>query len=80
MYYANMRQIRTRVLFTLLDVLPVPLADTRSTSVGKDHSTNIFENADLTVTGNSGTDLLRTGGDGELALGLKAMRSSFLGN
>jgi hypothetical protein len=71
---------RTRVGLSLLDVLPIPLTDTRTTSVGKDDTTDVFKGTDLTVPLNRSTDLFRTGSDSELALDVQAMIGSLLGD
>jgi hypothetical protein len=69
-----------RVDLALLDVLSVPLADAGSTSVGKDDTSDVLEGLDHTVTSNGGSDLLRSGGDGESGLGLESVVSGLLGN
>lgn len=75
-----MNEIRTRVDFTLLDILTVPLTDARAASVGKDETTGVFESTDLAITFNGGTDLLGTGGNGELGFDLNSMIGSLLGD
>ena len=47
-----------RVLFTFLHVVTVPLTNARTTSVGEHHTTNLVKDFHLTITLNSGTDLL----------------------
>ena len=69
-----------RVLLSLLDVLPVPLSDTGSTGVGQNDSTDVLEGLNESVTGNGSPDLLGTGGDGELGLGLQTVSLGLLGN
>ena len=69
-----------RVLLALGDVLSVPLADARTTGVGKNNTTGLLEDLHLTVTLDGGTDLLRTGGDGEAGLDLEAVRGSLSGD
>jgi hypothetical protein len=69
-----------RVLLSLLDVLPVPLSDTGSTGVGQNDSTDVLEGLHESVTGNGSPDLLGTGGDGELGLGLQTVSLGLLGN
>lgn len=59
---------RTGVLLALLGILPVPLTNARSASVGEDDTSSLLELLGETVTGDGGTDLLGSGGDGELAL------------
>ena len=59
-----------RVGLTLLDITSVPLTNARTTSVGKDNTTELLEGLELTVTLNGGTDLLGTRGDSEGRLGL----------
>lgn len=69
-----------RVLGTLGDVLSVPLSDTRSTGVRENGSSDSLELLHLSVTGNRGTNLLGSGGDGETRLGLESVRGSLLGD
>jgi len=69
-----------RVDIALLDVLPIPLTDTRTASVCEDQAANALESLDLSVTSDSGTDLLGTGGDGELRLDTQTVVSGFLGD
>ena len=64
----------------LLDVATIPLTATRTARVGQDKTADVLESLDDAVTLDGRTDLLRTGGNGELALGLKTMRHSLLGN
>ncbi|KAH3664269.1 hypothetical protein OGAPHI_004621 [Ogataea philodendri] len=66
------------VLVTLLDVLSVPLTDTWTTSVSQHLTTKVLESLQLTVSGDSSSDLLRTWGDSEDGLGLKTVRLSIL--
>lgn len=70
-FSSRRKGIRTGVGLALLDVLPVPLTDARTASVGEDDSTDIFESLDLTITFNGGANLLGTRGDGECRLELK---------
>lgn len=69
-----------RVLLALLDVAAIPLANARSAGVGKDHTANLLERADLTIAGDGSTDLLGTGGDGELGLGFQTVLGSLTGD
>ena len=62
-----------RVGLALLNILTVPLSNARTASVGKDDTTVLLEGLQLTITLNSGANLLRTGGNGEERLGLQAM-------
>ena len=71
---------RTSVLLALLGVLPVPLTNTRSASVGENNTASSLESLDLTVTRNCSTDLLGSRSDGELALEAKTVVSSLLHN
>lgn len=59
-----------RVSLSLGDVLTIPLSNTGSTGVGEDGSSNLVEDLHLSVTLDSGTNLLGTGGDVERNLGL----------
>ena len=68
---------RTRIDVTLFDILPIPLTNARTTSVGKNETADILECSHLTITGNGGTNLLRTGSNSELALGRQAVLGSF---
>ena len=68
------------VSLSLLDVLPIPLTDTRTTRIGKYETTRSFESTNLTITLNGGANLFRTRCDSELALDLEAMLSSLLSN
>lgn len=70
----------TRVNLSLLDILPVPLTNARTTSICKDETTGALESTHLTVTLNSSADLFRTRSDRELALDIETVRRSFLGN
>lgn len=70
----------TRVSLAHLDILPVPLSDAGSTGIGEHETAHILKGTNLTIALNGSTDLLRSGGDGELALDIKTMCSSFLGN
>jgi hypothetical protein len=63
--------IRTSIGLALLDVLPVPLTDARTASVGENDATNIFESLDLAITFNGGANLLGTGGDSVCRLELE---------
>lgn len=54
----------------LLDIGAVPLANARAAGVGKNDAAELLESLKLTITGNSGTNLLGSGGDGEDSLGL----------
>jgi hypothetical protein len=75
------RKVRhTGVSLAHLDILPVPLSDARSAGVGKHETADILKGTNLTVALDGSTDLLRTGGDGELALDVETMCCSFLGN
>ena len=65
---------------TLLDVTTVPLANARTTGVSEDNAANALEGTDHAITLDGGANLLRTRGDGELALGREAVRSSFFRN
>jgi len=65
--------VRTRVLLALLGVLTIPLANARSASVGEDNGARSLKLANLAIASNGGTDLLRSGGDGELALEVEAV-------
>ena len=56
--FTKKKKKRTGVGLALLDVLPVPLANARTASVGENDATNIFESLDLTITFNGGTNLL----------------------
>jgi len=69
-----------RVLLSLLDVLPVPLSDTGSTGVGENDSTNVLKGLHESVTGDGSPDLLGTGGDSELGLGLQTVSLGLLGD
>jgi len=51
-------EVRTGVGLAHLDVLPVPLTDARTASVGENDATDIFESLDLTITFNGGANLL----------------------
>lgn len=62
-------RVLTGVNVTLLNILPVPLTDARTASVGEDETADLLEGGHLAVTSDGGTDLLGTGGNGELALG-----------
>jgi len=73
-------QERTGVGLALLDILPVPLSDTRSTSIREDEPTNVLKCANLPVAFDSSANLLGTGCDGELALNLESVIRSFLGD
>lgn len=66
--------------FTLLDVLSVPLTDTRTTGVGENDTADGLEGVNETVSSDSSSDLLGTGGDGELGLGDKTVSLSLLGD
>lgn len=70
----------TRVGLALLNISPVPLTDTRATSVGKNDTANLFKVFDHTVSSNGSADLLGTGGNGELGLGGKTVGSGLPGN
>ena len=70
----------TRVDVTLLDVLPVPLTDAGTASVGENETANLLEGCHLAVAGNRGTDLLGTGGNSELALGGQTMVMGLTGD
>lgn len=72
--------MRTRVGFALLDIAPVPLTNARTTGIRQNQSTNILKSSHLTVTGDSGTDLLGTRSDRELALGLQTVVVSLTGD
>jgi hypothetical protein len=67
-----------RVGGALGDVLAVPLTDAGSASVGEDDTADLLERLHLAVTGDGGTDLLGTGGDGETGLSLEAVSGSLL--
>lgn len=69
-----------RVGFVLLDVLTIPLANARTTGVGKDNTAEFLEGLELTVTLDGGTNLLGSGGHGEERLGLDAVVESITGN
>ena len=56
------------------------MTNARTTGIGKDNTANVLESTNLTITLDRSTDLLRARGDGELALGLETVCSSFLGN
>ena len=67
-YYVQRSKLRTRVSLALLDIAPIPLTNARSASVSQDDTTDILEGSHLTVTFDSSTNLLRSGGDSVLAL------------
>ena len=69
-----------RVDITLLDVLPIPLSNTRTASVSEYQAANALESLDLSITGDSGTDLLGTGGDSELRLNIQTVIGGLLGD
>lgn len=69
-----------RVLLALLDIATVPLSNARTASVGKNHTTELLEGLELTVTLNGSADLLGTGSDGEEGLGLDTVVESVTGN
>jgi hypothetical protein len=69
-----------RVGGALLDIASVPLTNARTASVGEDHTTELLEGLELTVTLNGGTNLLRTGGDSEGSLGLDTVVEGITGN
>lgn len=56
------------------------MTDTRTASIGKDKTTSLLESSNLTVTFDSGTNLLGTGSDSELGLGLETVRGSLTGD
>lgn len=64
----------------LLDILTIPLTNARATSVGEDNTAELLEGLQLTITLDGGTDLLRTGGDGEEGLGLDTVVQGIPGN
>lgn len=64
------------VRFALLDVLAVPLSNARTAGVGEDDTTELLESLKLTITLNSGANLLGTGGNSEERLGLQTMVKS----
>jgi hypothetical protein len=70
--------IRTRVDLALLNVLPIPLTNARTASVGKDDTTSTLKGVDQTVTSDRGTDLLRSGGNSEFALEVETVIRSLL--
>lgn len=65
---------------SLGNILSVPLSDARTTGVGKYDTSSLLEDGHLSVTGDGGTNLLRSGGDGETGLGGESVVGGFLGN
>ena len=64
--------------FALLHVTTIPLADARTARIGKDDAADALEGTNHAITLDGGANLLRTGGDRELTLGLETVRSSLL--
>lgn len=62
----------------LLYIMTVPLTNARTTSICKDHTSELFEGLQLAIALSGGTDLLRARGDGEERLGLDAVVKSIL--
>jgi len=58
----------------------IVLTNARTAGVGKNHTTELLEGLELTVTLNGGANLLGSGGDGEEGLGLDAVVESVTGN
>lgn len=56
------------------------MTDARTASVGKDETASLLKGGDLTVTFDGGANLLGTGGDGELGLGLETVRGGLTGD
>jgi len=56
------------------------LTDARTACISQNETTDSFKSANLTVTLNGSTDLLRARSDSELALNIETMLSSFTGN
>lgn len=56
------------------------MTDTRTASVGEDKTAGLLKGGDLTVTFDGSTNLLGTGGDSELGLGLETVRGSLTGD
>lgn len=68
------------ILFALFDVMAVPLADTGSTGIGKDHPASLLERGELTVSCDCRADLFGAGGDGELRLDFEAVFEGLAGD
>lgn len=56
------------------------MTDTRTTSVGENKTAGLLKGSDLTVTFDGGTNLIGTGSDGELGLGLETVRGGLAGD
>lgn len=70
----------TGVLGALGDISSVPLTDTRTAGVGQNHTAELLEGLELTITLDGGANLLGTGSDSEESLGLDAVVESVLGD
>lgn len=61
-------------------VSAIPLADAGTTSVSEDDTTGLSEGVQDAIALDGGADLLRAGGDVELALGLDTMSEGLAGD
>ena len=69
-----------RVGSSLWNVLAIPLSDTWTAGVGKNHAAELLESLELSITLNGGANLLGTRGNGEEGLGLDAVVEGVTGN
>ena len=68
-----LQQLLTRVGLALLDVLPIPLSNTRSTSIRQDNAADTLKRLDEPVSGDCRSDLLGSRSNGECRFGLETV-------